>query len=96
MQGNPILNQINQQRNNLNRKQVQSNPWMQQIKNVMHQVQNSPNPQAALTNMLQNNPNLSTISMLLRANNGDLKQVAQFIANQKGQDLNAIIQELRS
>lgn len=74
---------------------MQNNPWIQQIKKTMHQVQNSPNMQTALTNVLQNNPNVATISMLLKMNNGDLKQVAQFIANQKGADLNAIIQELQ-
>ena len=69
---------------------------MQQVKNMMRQVQNSQNPQMALANLLQQNPNLSTISTLLRTNNGSLQQVAQMLAQQKGVDLNYIIQELQN
>lgn len=68
---------------------------MQQIKNMMHQVQNSPNREAALINMLQQNPNLQSISTLLKMGNGDLRQAAELLARQKGYNLNDIIRELQ-
>lgn len=61
----------------------------------MRQAQSSQNQQEFLTNMLQSNPNLQTLSMLLKSNNGSLQQVAQLMAQQKGIDLNMLIQELQ-
>ena len=61
----------------------------------MRQAQSSQNQQEFLTNMLQNNPNLQTLSILLKSNNGSLQQVAQLMAQQKGIDLNMLIQELK-
>jgi len=62
---------------------------------MMRQVQNSPNSQQLLQNMLMQNPNVSQISQLLKLNGGSLQQVAQYIANQNGYDLNAIVNELQ-
>ena len=62
----------------------------------MRQIQNSQNPQAALQNMLMQNPNIAQISQLLKFNGGSLQQVAQYIANQRGIDLNVLIRELQN
>ena len=74
---------------------MQTDPWMQQVKGMMRQVQNSPNKEAALMNLLQQNPNLQKISSLLQMGNGNLQQAAQILAQQKGVNLNDIIQELQ-
>ena len=63
---------------------------------MMRQIQNSQNPQAALQNMLMQNPNIAQISQLLKFNGGSLQQVAQYIANQRGIDLNVLIRELQN
>lgn len=62
----------------------------------MRQIQNSQNPQAALQNMLMQNSNLGQIAQLLKFNGGSLQQVAQYIANQRGIDLNVLVKELQS
>ena len=46
-------------------------------------------------NLLQQNPNLQKISSLLKMGNGNLQQAAQILAQQKGVNLNALIQELQ-
>ena len=61
----------------------------------MRQAQSSQNKQEFLANMLQNNPNIANIATLLKTNNGSLQQVAQLMAQQKGFDLNMLIQELQ-
>jgi len=61
----------------------------------MRQVQNSPNKEAMLMNLLQQNPNLQKISSLLKMGNGNLQQAAQILAEQKGVNLNNLIQELQ-
>lgn len=63
---------------------------------MMRQIQNSQNPQAALQNMLMQNSNLGQIAQLLKFNGGSLQQVAQYIANQRGIDLNVLVKELQS
>lgn len=66
---------------------------IQQIKNLMHQVQSNPNPQVALQHLIMQNP---TLQNLYRMSGGNWKQVAQNLAQQRGVDLNALIQELQS
>ena len=93
---NSILDLVNNQRNNIpSSNPFQTDPWTQQVKEMMRQVQNSPNKEAVLMNLLQQNPNLQKISSLLKMGNGNLQQAAQIIAQQKGVNLNNLIQELQ-
>ena len=61
----------------------------------MKQIQQSPNPQLALQNLLMNNPNYKNVVDLLRMGGGNLQQIAQYMAAQKNIDLNSLIQELQ-
>ena len=61
----------------------------------MRQMRASGDAQTYLQNYLMQNPNVSQISNLLKSN-GNLRQVAQMMAQQQGIDLNALIQELQS
>lgn len=70
-----------------------NNPQMQQIKNLMHQMQNAPNPQAALQQLVMSNPYLSNI---INLSNGNLEQAARSLASQRGIDINTLLQELQS
>ena len=95
---NSILDLVNSQRNSIpnhNSNPFQTDPWTQQVKEIMRQIQSSPNKEAALMNLLQQNPNLQKISSLLKMGNGNLQQAAQILAQQKGKNLNDLIQELQ-
>ncbi len=59
----------------------------------MHQMQNAPNPQAALQQLVMNNPYLSNI---INLSNGNLEQAARSLASQRGIDINVLLQELQS
>ena len=80
---------------NSNSNPFQTDPWTQQVKEMMRQVQNSPNKEAMLMNLLQQNPNIQKISGLIKMGNGNLQQAAQILAQQKGKNLNDLIQELQ-
>ena len=92
MYNNPIL----EFRNSQNAPNQHQQPQIQQIKTLMKQIQQSPNPQAALQNLLANNPNYKRAMDLIHMSNGNLQQVAQYLANQNNVDLNALIKELQS
>ena len=62
---------------------------------MMRQVQNSPNKEAMLMNLLQQDTNNQKISGLIKMGNGNLQQAAQILAQQRGQNLNDLIQELQ-
>ena len=74
----------------------QQNLQIQQIKQLMQQVRNSPNPQAMWQNVLSQNSVGLQIMNLINMSNGNLRQVAQFMAQQQNIDLNALINELQS
>lgn len=74
----------------------QTNPQIQQIKNLMYQVKNSQNPQMILQNIIMQNPNMQNVLNLMRLNNASPQQIAQLLAQQKGVDLNNLIMELQS
>lgn len=74
----------------------QTNPQIQQIKNLMYQVKNSQNPQMMLQNIIMQNPNMQNVLNLMRMNNANPQQIAQLLAQQKGIDLNSLIMELQS
>lgn len=59
-------------------------------------MRGNPNSMSILNNLIQQNPDLQQIVPLLRMSNGDVKGLAQFMANQKGVDLNALINALQS
>jgi hypothetical protein len=60
----------------------------------MQMVKSSPNPQAALAQLLQTNPNTAAISNMLR--NGDsLEGIARSMAQQRGIDINQLINQLQ-
>ena len=61
----------------------------------MRTIQNNANPQMALQNFLLNNPSTAAIAELLKQGNGSLQQAAQILANQKGIDLNNLINQLQ-
>ena len=95
MYNNPILEFRSSQNGQNNRQPIQ-NQQIQQLKDIMKQIQQSPNPQAALQNLLMSNPNYKNIMSLIQLNGGNLQQVAQYMANQRNVDLNALIQELQN
>lgn len=59
-------------------------------------MRGNPNSMSILNNLIQQNPDLQQIVPLLRMSNGDVKGLAQFMANQKGVDLNALINALQN
>lgn len=62
----------------------------------MQQVRFSQNPQATLQNMIMQNPNIQNIVNALRMSGSTPQQFAQMLAQQKGVDLNALLNELQS
>lgn len=68
-------------------------PQTQAIKNLMAKMRNMENPQQVMQQILSQNPQ---IAQIIQMGNGDLKSVAQYIAQQKGFDLNALIQDLQN
>lgn len=72
--------------------QSQQQLQIQQIKNLMQQIKMSANPTSAIQTLIAQNPNLR----LLLNNSSSLQQIAQNMAQQKGIDLNALIQQLQS
>ena len=94
-----ILDLIASQRNQSNQPQPQQqqlNPQIQQVKDLMRAIQANANPQVALQNFLENNPSTAFIANLLQSNGGNLQQAAQALAQQKGIDLDTLIQQLRN
>ena len=64
------------------------------MRNLMQQVKNAQNPQAALAQILQNNPNISAIANMLK-NNPNLETIAKQMAQASNLDINQIIQGLQ-
>ena len=62
----------------------------------MQQMQASQNPQVFIANMVAQNPNLQKIFQLARMGNGGLKGIAQFMAQQKGVNLNDVVNLLQN
>ena len=73
-----------------------NNPQIQQIKNMMKQMQSASNPQVFLQNMIAQNPVMQQAFNAMRMSNASPQQFAQMLAQQKGVDLNALIQALQS
>lgn len=84
---NPILQELNQARN--------SNKGLnlQPIKNLMQQVKGTPNVQQFL---LQQYPALQNVMNLSQNKGVSLEQIARIMAQQKGVDINSLINELQN
>lgn len=62
----------------------------------MNQVKSAANPQQMLQSIVANNPQLQTFMNLAHNNGVSLEQVARMLAQQKGVDINTIINELNT
>ena len=69
---------------------------MQQIKNMMHMVQASPNPNAALQNLIAQNPGMQNIINLVNSKGMSMEQVFYALARQRGVDPQTVLNELNS
>lgn len=79
MQGNPMLQMLNQSRSSTNN-------------NMISLLKNSPNPQALLNNLLARNPQ---VTGLINQYGGNPKTAFYALAQQKGIDPNSILDMLK-
>lgn len=82
MYSNPISQQLNGGPQPLD---------LQPLKNIMRQIQNAPNAEQLLLNQF---PGLQNVLNLARTRNVSLEQIARIMAQQKGRNIDDIIQEL--
>lgn len=75
---------------------MQTSPQMQQIKNMMHMVQMSNNPQAAMQTLIAQNPGLKNIIQAVSGKGMSMQQVFYALAQQRGVDPQVILNELNS
>ena len=81
MQGNPMLQMLNQSR-----------PLNNNLMNMIVAIKNSPNPQVMLNNMLTQNPQ---VTGLINQYGGDPKSAFYAIAQQRGINPNDILNMLK-
>ena len=62
----------------------------------MNQVKSAANPQQMLQSIVAKNPQLQTFMNLAHNNGVSLEQVAKMLAQQKGVDINTLINELNT
>lgn len=74
--------------------QQQLNNSIAEVKALMAQVKNAPNPQALLAQMLQSNPNTAMIAKML-SSNGSLESIARSMAQDRGIDIMQLINSLQ-
>ena len=67
-----------------------------EIKQLMSQYKSIQNPQYIFDNLAQQRPEVKTIMALQQKNGVSLKQIAEIMAQQKGINLNNLIQQLQS
>lgn len=79
MQGNPMLQMLNQSKPSTNN-------------NMVSMLRNSPNPQTLLNNLLMQNPQ---VTGLINQYGGDPKTAFYALARQKGIDPNTILNMLK-
>ena len=70
-----------------------SSQTIENTKRLMAMVKSAPNPQQALAQMLQTNPNTAMISNLLKGGDS-LETIARQMAQQRGIDINQLINQL--
>ena len=66
---------------------------IQQVKGMMQQLKNASNPQQVLMSMIQENPQFAQITQMMKSAGG-LEPLARQMAQQKGINLDNLIQEL--
>lgn len=92
MYNNPIL----ELQSKLNGNSPQLNPqWMQQVKNMMHQVQAAANPQLALNQLLMSNPQLAQAFSLIRSMGGNPQNTFYNYAKQMGINPEDVLNSLK-
>lgn len=92
MYNNPILELQNKPNGN----NPQLNPqWMQQVKNMMHQVQAAANPQLALNQLLMSNPQLAQAFSLIRSMGGNPQNTFYNYAKQMGINPEDVLNSLK-
>lgn len=62
---------------------------------MLNMIRNSPNPDAAMQNMLLSNPQLQGVLNYINQNGGDAKTAFYNMAAQKGIDPNVILSQLK-
>jgi len=62
---------------------------------MINQVKNSPNPKAAMGQLLMNNSNFQGVMNYINQNGGDAKTAFYNLAAQKGIDPNSILKQLK-
>lgn len=62
---------------------------------MINQVRNSPNPDAAMQQLLASNPGFQNVMSYIQANGGDAKTAFYNLAAQRGVDPNSILKQLR-
>lgn len=72
------------------------NPQLQAYKGLLKQLQTAQNPQLALQQALTQNAGLKQALDIARLGNGNIVQVAQFVANQTGNNLSQVLQALQN
>ena len=72
----------------------QLNKSIEDVRGLMHQMQDAPNAEAVLAQALENNPNTAFIANALKGNN--LEGIAKNMAKVKGYDINDVIKKLLS
>ena len=67
----------------------------QGILELMQQIRNSPNPDAAMQNLASTNPQVQSVMEYINKNGGDARTAFYNLAAQKGVDPNSILNQLR-
>ena len=62
---------------------------------VINKVRSSPDPDAAMQQLLASNPGFQNVMSYIQANGGDAKTAFYNLAAQKGVDPNSILKQLR-
>ena len=91
--GNPIFGPFGNNRPNNQSRQPQQNQQTG-LFGLMNQVRNSPNPNAAMEQVIQNNPNMQDVMDYIRRNGGSAKAAFYNMAAEKGIDPNSILRLL--
>ena len=73
--------------------QQQLNESIERTRALMQQMQNIPNKETIITNLLQQNPQLGFLSNMLR-NGNNLEGIANNMAQVQGININQLIQQL--
>ncbi len=90
---NPIFSGFRNRPNQTNQQSSQFN--QPTLFGLINQIRNSPNPNAAMQNVLSSNPQYQNVINYINQNGGDAKTAFYNLAAQKGVDPNTILKQLR-